>query len=294
MPRSKSYELSVVVPVGNLNGNITELESWIENNSKLQIIIVLDNSDPETKTAIYESTKINSNKYLEIFEVKFDNPGESRNFGMQHAQGEWICFVDADDFLNLDNVRNVLASPIINGKNVLIGNYEIKNLETEAVSQVKYLDVDILISKLPSAVGLWRFVFRVDYLASMNVKFPSLSMAEDQIFYLRCKPKREEIAFTEKFLYRYSRGGENQLTQNPSKIKDLQNAIPITISLLSQTKLEAFDFLPAQIFAYLTNKSDSSLFLKSRFMLRTMRQIWNEFGLSGILRIFTYPVRRLH
>ena len=292
--KSNPFELSVVVPVGNLNGEISELESWVENDPRIEIILVLDNSDISTKLAIHKSKKINSTSNIEILEASFGNPGDARNFGMSHARGKWICFVDADDTLNVFDLMELLDSPRVIGKKIVVGNYEIYSIKSKAVLPIKHSTLDELLGNLPSAIGLWRFTFLRQHLVARNIKFPSLSMAEDQIFFLRLQSTAEEMVFTDKVLYRYFVGGAHQLTRNPSKVRDLQSSIPITMSLVKLNNLKFFDVLPSQMFALLLNNAELSLPFKVKYIFRLLIDMRKEFGISGVMRVITYPLRRLN
>lgn len=292
MPKPNDYQLSVVVPIGNLGGNISELESWVPNDPRIEIILILDTEDIDTKSSIKNSRKINSIINKVIIEASFGNPGDARNLGMLHARGSWISFVDADDVLKVHELMEVIETHDEIGKNVIVGNYEVLNLKTKKNRSVNYFELDDLLSSLPSGLGLWRFTFRREYLNAKGVKFPNISMAEDQVFYLGLQPSSREIIFCIKSLYRYTLGGEHQLTSNPLKIGDLKKAIPLSMNLINPNERKYFDFLSAQIYSLLLNKTNSPLISKLKYILFILKGILLKFGLSGLQQVITYPLRR--
>lgn len=294
MPSSSAFKLSVIVPVGSLSGNIAQLESWVVDDKKVQIILILDNPDAETRLAIRGSAVVNAVGSIEMYDVNFGNPGEARNFGMSKARGEWITFTDADDHLYLCELIKIIESTQVIGKNLIVGNYERFDEALNRGSPVECSDLADVLDSLPSGLGLWRFSFRNEFLKAKEVKFPPLSMAEDQIFYLSLQPSEEEICFVNKILYRYCVGGDCQLTGNPVKVSDLQKAIIITLNQVDPRNWKYFDFLSAQIFSLILNKAEMTVSDKFRYVFERLTDIARKFGLSGLVRFGTYPVRRRH
>lgn len=293
MSRSDAFLLSIVVPVGDLGGHISELESWLINDSRIQIILVLDNADSETQLAILNSNKVKSITNLEIIEANFSNPGESRNRGMRSAKGVWINFTDADDIIFANKLIQILNSELTSDKNYVVGNYETFNFKSGKIMQNRQSNLSELLASLPMALGLWRFTFRREHLLKQEVHFPALNMAEDQIFYLLAHPQTDEIFFTDEVVYRYFVGGRFQLTQNPAKVGDLQSAIKITLGIVELDAREFFDFLPSQIYALLSNSAEISTIFKVKILFEYVLEISRKFGVWGLVRLIAYPIRRL-
>src|SRR5574344_1140045 len=95
-------KVSVIVPVYNVEKYIEKcLDSLINQTLQdIEIIIVNDGS-----TDNCEKIKVNHmNKYKEkIKYYKKENGGlsDARNYGMKYATGDYICFLDSDDYVNV-------------------------------------------------------------------------------------------------------------------------------------------------------------------------------------------------
>lgn len=102
--------VSIIVPVYNVEQYLKEcLDSLIaQTYSKIEIICVEDCSTDGSLDLLNEY----SSKYKQIKVVRHDkNQGlsQARNTGMKYAQGEYIAFVDSDDFVSDDYIEKLLA-----------------------------------------------------------------------------------------------------------------------------------------------------------------------------------------
>ena len=286
-------ELSVVVPVGKLYGDISSLESWIPSYPTVQIVLVLDQIDSKTRTAIDDSTLLQNAPLVEKYSVDFGNPGQTRNFGFEKTNSPWVLFSDSDDIPNISNVLNAIKSHNDMNTNIIVGNYEVYDVNKNRTKRIEGGSLDKVLNDLPRGLGLWRFIFRRDYLKLKIARFPHLSMAEDQVFFLSLNVIPAEISFANRIFYRYFIGNQFQLTNSSYRIQDLQSAIKLSINVLSKTSSKVdFDFLAAQIFSLLLNGAKKYLIPNSIFTLRVSALIVTKFGFSKFLRICTYPFRR--
>ena len=98
------YLISVIVTTYNNADYIIEALNSVlyQNYENYEILVVDDGSTDSTKDIITDY--INSNK-IKYFYKKNEGPGAARNFGINHAAGEYIAFLDADDSLTQDSLE---------------------------------------------------------------------------------------------------------------------------------------------------------------------------------------------
>lgn len=93
-------KVSVIVPVYNVEKYIKKcLESLVNQTLRdIEIIVVNDGSQDKSKEIIAEYVR----KYPNIVYVEKENGGlsDARNYGMKYAKGEYIAFVDSDDYVD--------------------------------------------------------------------------------------------------------------------------------------------------------------------------------------------------
>lgn len=96
--------ISIIVPVYNKEKHLKRcLDSLVRQTyENFEIILVDDGSTDKSADLILEYTQ----KYSNIYAYYQKNQGASsaRNFGMEKAEGEYICFVDGDDYIYEDYV----------------------------------------------------------------------------------------------------------------------------------------------------------------------------------------------
>lgn len=92
--------ISIIIPIYNTPFNRFEkcISSILENDcSNLEIIIVDDGSNDIYSD--YYRTYCRNIKYIKYFKITNSGPSAARNYGVIQSEGEYITFVDADDYI---------------------------------------------------------------------------------------------------------------------------------------------------------------------------------------------------
>ena len=100
--------LSIIIPVYNNEKDLDKCLTSIlnQNIDDLEIVVVNDGSTDNSEKVI----KKYQEKYDNIFKYYFkENTGvaDTRNYGLDKAEGKYIMFVDADDYLDTSLYKNV-------------------------------------------------------------------------------------------------------------------------------------------------------------------------------------------
>ena len=95
------HKISVIVPVYNSEKYIEKcLKSiLIQKNVEFEIIVVNDGSTDNSEKIINEFVNIYPNK-IKYFYKENGGLSDARNYGIKHITGDYICFVDSDDYLD--------------------------------------------------------------------------------------------------------------------------------------------------------------------------------------------------
>ena len=103
--------ISIIVPVYNAASYITQcLESLVRQKRRLQIIVVDDGSTDDSLAIVRQLATKYPSSGIEVYEQAHAGQAVARNLGLEHAKGEYIAFVDADDYLSDNWIEEHLAA----------------------------------------------------------------------------------------------------------------------------------------------------------------------------------------
>ena len=121
--------ITVVVPAYNSEGTILRCINSILNQTyqDIQLIVVDDGSEDGTRTIVEEFQKQDSR--IELISIRNSGVSHARNVGIDNARGEYITFVDSDDYI--DEVMYESLMKKLNEYNADIAHCSYKNVNEE-------------------------------------------------------------------------------------------------------------------------------------------------------------------
>ena len=101
--------LSIIVPVYNSEKYLKEcLNSIVSDNHLIEIILVDDGSTDQSATICDEYAKKVDN--IRVFHLTNKGVSAARNFGIKHSNGQWIWFIDSDDFIAINAIKVIIKN----------------------------------------------------------------------------------------------------------------------------------------------------------------------------------------
>ena len=210
---------SVIIPVYNVEKYIDRcLKSIISQNYDDLEIIVIDNGSTDSSGSICDTY---ASEYSNISVYHIENHGVSaaRNFGLAKAQREFICFVDADDYL-VGNLFSNMENQLDSGLDLLVFSYYNsleKNL-SETTRSAKILPIEgkkdrnqfialftgLFLSDMMYTV--WNKIYRREFLEEHRIMFEQYELGEDVRFNLNVFECVHTISFSKTCYYVYVSG----------------------------------------------------------------------------------------
>lgn len=208
-------KLSMILCVYNGEKYVGEAISSVLNQSleDIELIIVNDGSTDNTLDIL--------NSYLldpriKIINQKNQGLGASRNVGMRHASGEYLGFVDADDWLveNMceiaydeakDNDADITMFQIINYDESTGEKYEsdwfnLKNLD-ESFNDRVFSPAETKDVLFDFSVSACQKIYRTSFLKSIAAEFPEEIYFEDMPFFYKVYLNAERVSIIREHLY---------------------------------------------------------------------------------------------
>lgn len=204
--------ISVIVPVYNTEKYLERCIKSIINQSYKDLEIVLINDGSTDNSLAVCNTFAEKDKRIKVY--SFSNAGVShaRNFGIQHAHGEYIYFVDSDDEVENDGIQKMVDSFESNCEFVIAGYNEIEpneNFVKKTWGQRKINKYEAMNSVLDeNGVGgyLWNKLFRSTIIKKNNLKFDdNIYVWEDVLFVMQYLVNCENIQLISDSVYKYCR-----------------------------------------------------------------------------------------
>ena len=185
-------DLSIIIPCHNLEKHIAPLLSTLQNqeldNKQVQIIFVCDNCSDRTEQIITDFLPNLSQFNCIILRGNCGSCGYARNAGMDYAQGEYIWFVDGDDWLIGYKAVDILINTI-------------RSLNAPLL-KIKYTSA---FSNENNGMMVWQYMMRRDLIG--DTKFLDIQPSEDVAFMnaiMEKIPEGTELRVTEEAFYFYN------------------------------------------------------------------------------------------
>ena len=218
MEGEKHPIISFIVPVYNFERYIAACIKSIQNQSidNIEIIIINDGSTDNSRAVI--DSLSSSDERIKAFHMINAGVSASRNVGLKHAQGDYIVFVDADDYLTSDYSEYMLS--LIEGNkadfalslNCFTKDGE-KDVEKDTVRILSNIEGATLLLSPRVIVGCWNKIFRRSFLEKNGLKFStSLFYGEGLHFITRAALLSNRVVTGLKKVYGYRRNNYSSPT----------------------------------------------------------------------------------
>lgn len=208
-------KVSLIIPVYNVEDYIEKCLDSVINQTidDMEIIIVNDGSTDSSKQKIskYLEKEKNRIKYLEK-----ENGGLSsaRNFGISYASGEYIAFLDSDDYIEFTAYEEMYNIAKKENADMVECDFiwEYPNKKKEDIGR-NYTTGQDMIEK--ARVVAWNKLIKRDIIERENIIFPEGLRYEDIEFFYKLVPFLRKVAFVRKpFVHYVQRDSSIANTQN--------------------------------------------------------------------------------
>ena len=215
-------KLSIIVPVYNVEKYIDKCLKSLVNQTlqDIEIIVVNDGTQDKSEEKIEKYVKENPTK-IKYYEKENGGLSSARNYGLEYATGEYIAFLDSDDYVetnmyeemynlakkeNADMVECDFIWEWEYGKKVFDKRREYKTKEE--------------MMKKPRVVA-WNKIYKRKIINKYKIRFPEGLIYEDMDFFYKLLPHLNKILYINKYFVHYIQREDSITNKQTKKIGDI-------------------------------------------------------------------------
>lgn len=231
-------KISIIIPVYGVEQYIAKCLSSIKNQTFTNYeAIIVDDGSPDDSIPIAKKLVGNDPRFI-FLEKENGGQGSARNMGLDHAKGEYISFIDSDDYVEPDFLKLLYTKITTEQADVCLCNLNYVDIEQNHIKSFindvdqYYQQDDFLLCKYHISTFMCDKLFKTSVF--LNMRFDeSVRTYEDAHFTFRLLYKKK-LTLLHRALYNYvQRPGSTSHDLKPSYIDD---RIAVKNSHISFTK----------------------------------------------------------
>lgn len=247
--------ISIIIPVYNVEFYLRDCLNSIINQTykNFEVILINDGSSDNSGSICDEYAE--KDERIQVFHKENGGVSSARNLGLLKAKGEWICFIDSDDWIEPNTLLSIISREEDEIDFVQFGFQQIdssgkilmkSNIPVHKIVMDKntYLNTNIYHS------AICGYLIKTSIIRKHRINFPeTIKYGEDQAFILKALMCSHKIHIINEHLYnyRYREGSAMNSTISFSRAEDHLKVILDVSRFINITKNE-FTLLCLNIF----------------------------------------------
>lgn len=218
-------KVSVIVPVYNVEKFLPRcLDSIINQTLKDIEIICINDGSPDNCLSILEDYAKKDSR-IRIINQENSGPSVSRNKGILMAQGEYIGFVDSDDWLDPDFYEKLYAAAKESDADIAACGIKVYRKYSRVNYMLKYtkehcvndLERKLYLCDVPETCNVWNKIYRTTFIKNNNIEFEvGINFGEDVSFTVEALYYSGNLVIVPATLYNYERRNVNSIVKTKS------------------------------------------------------------------------------
>lgn len=246
----KEELISVVVPIYNVEKYLRLcLDSLlVQTYTNFEVLMINDGSPDDSANICKEY--LTKDRRFQYFEKENGGPSDTRNYGIEHSKGEYITFVDSDDWLKETFLADLYEAITRTGADIALSTY-VKYDDSQSVYNIPIIGEyyeriwmsDEFIIELPklemednSYSNPWAKLFKRELFRT--IRFPKGKLIEDTRTNIKLFLESSKLVYINKCLYFYRiRGGSVIQTITEKLLEDVLDTLVERLSLVTMKGL---------------------------------------------------------
>lgn len=230
-------DISVIVPIYNVEEYLAECLDSLNNQTKKDIEVIMVDDDSQDSSGEIAKAYAQEHPNFHYYHKENGGLGCARNFGVKHAHGKYIAFMDSDDVLSEDLYEKMFTCAERNNSDITICNVArfnskrtwIANLHKKVFSNI---DTNTHITKDPNlindTISCNKLILRSFYEKN-NFSFPEDILYEDipVIIPMHFLANNVSVVESSYYFWRLRDGVSKSITQHADDLRNLNDRIKV-------------------------------------------------------------------
>lgn len=212
--------ITVIIPVYNAEKHLRHgLDSLLAQTCGNWEAVCIDDGSKDGSAAVLEEYARRDSR-IRVLRQENRGVSEARNRGIQEARGEWVTFMDADDWLSEDMFSSLQGPAAHEGVDMIafesVVEYEpgmprdlVQEEFVKLKSEGEFPTTPALAGEMVGTV--WAKAFRRSFLLESALKFPKNIRQEDEVFYRESLPLTRSVYLLRHVGYHYFQNRESYM-----------------------------------------------------------------------------------
>lgn len=280
-------KVSIIVPIYNVEKFLDKLiMSLIRQTYKNLEIILVDDGSPDNSGAICDKYA-QQDERIKVIHKENGGVSSARNCGIDISKGNYILFVDGDDWIEPDCVEYFVSLIKETDSDMAFSdkNFSTKDRIQNSTDSIEMWSAEKTIAAFlyPGIpIGCWNKIYKTDFIKKNNIRFTMRKSGEGMHFIVTAAQRANKIGVGHRKVYNYRLDNENSAVTKPNldiglyALKSI-NAIadelvlktPKVMNAVNWHKWKNHGFIQYQIIATSSLNENRLLFNKCRrYMLK--------------------------
>lgn len=209
--------ISVVIPVYNAEKTLQKCVDSIRNQiyQHLEMLLIDDGATDCSGKMCDEFAQMDER--IVVIHVWNGGAGKARNIGVLESCGEYLAFLDSDDYADASLISDLLFELDLRQSDCVVSSIDDSIFEknvTASFSDRFNLDIWIPLFEKSVLYAPWAKIYRTSIIKENHITFPTdLNYGEDMVFNIRHMRCIDTISYVNKNYYHYIRDNKESLSQ---------------------------------------------------------------------------------
>lgn len=224
----EEVKVSIIVPVYNAEKYIERCIKSLIGQTYKNIEIILINDGSEDKSLNILRNFENRDKRITLINQENSGPSKARNLGINKSTGNYIAFIDADDYVELNYIEKMIKQSNCFKSDMIVCNYKEVRKEGEIPSNIFTFinngeaydcDTNCIGEVLCGRGGLvWGKLLKSSIIKENKIRFDeNISMCEDLLFTLEFIKNTKVVSKIDDYLYIHNKYNDESITAKYNK-----------------------------------------------------------------------------